>query len=73
MLDSVVFYYTPDSEDKSIDANEMKELTDAFNQALPLFGFFARYTVVNCGATQIKWNYSFEAILPLLLIKFLVS
>ncbi|MGD0274798.1 MAG: DUF3313 domain-containing protein [Syntrophales bacterium] len=33
MLDSVVFYYAPDSEDKSIDANEMKELTDAFNQA----------------------------------------
>jgi hypothetical protein len=34
MIDSVVFYYAPDSDDKSIDAVEMKELTDAFNQAL---------------------------------------
>ena len=31
MIDSVVFYYAPDSEDTSIDAEQMKELTDAFN------------------------------------------
>lgn len=34
MIDSVIFYYADDSEDKGIDGNEMKELTDAFNQAL---------------------------------------
>jgi hypothetical protein len=31
MLDSVVFYFAPDSEDKGIDADMMKELADAFN------------------------------------------
>jgi hypothetical protein len=34
MIDSVVFYYAPDSDDKSIDAEQMKELTDAFNTEL---------------------------------------
>lgn len=34
MIDSVVFYYAPDSEDKSVDPEEMKELADAFDQAL---------------------------------------
>ncbi|MGD0232053.1 MAG: DUF3313 domain-containing protein [Syntrophorhabdales bacterium] len=34
MIDSVVFYYAPDSEDKGIDAEQMKELTDAFNTEL---------------------------------------
>jgi len=34
MIDSVVFYYAPDSEDKGIDGVEMKELTDAFNAEL---------------------------------------
>ena len=31
MIDSVIFYYAPDSEDKGIDGEKMKELTDAFN------------------------------------------
>ena len=31
MIDSVIFYYAPDSDDKGIDAEQMKELTDAFN------------------------------------------
>lgn len=31
MLDSVVFYFADDSENKGIDAGEMKELSDAFN------------------------------------------
>jgi hypothetical protein len=31
MVDSVIFYYADDSEDKGIDAEQMKELTDAFN------------------------------------------
>lgn len=31
MLDSVVFYFAKDSEDKGIDPQEMKELADAFN------------------------------------------
>ena len=34
MIDSVVFYYAPDSDDRSIDAEQMKELTDAFNLEL---------------------------------------
>jgi hypothetical protein len=34
MIDSVVFYLADDSEDKSINAEEMKELQDAFNQEL---------------------------------------
>lgn len=34
MLDSVVFYFADDSEDKGIDADQMRELTDAFNQEL---------------------------------------
>lgn len=34
MADSVLFYYAEDSEDKSIDPDQMKELTDAFNQEL---------------------------------------
>ncbi len=34
MIDSVVFYYADDSEDKGIDVEEMKELADAFNQEL---------------------------------------
>jgi len=34
MIDSVVFYLAPDSEDKGIDAEQMKELSDAFNQEI---------------------------------------
>ena len=34
MVDSVIFYYADDSEDKGIDAEQMKELTDAFNQEI---------------------------------------
>lgn len=34
MVDSVVFYLADDSEDKGINAEEMKELTDAFNQEI---------------------------------------
>lgn len=30
MIDHVVFYYAPDSEDKSIRAEDIKQLTDAF-------------------------------------------
>jgi hypothetical protein len=32
MLDSVIFYFGDDSEDKRIDAQDMKELADACNQ-----------------------------------------
>ncbi len=31
MIDSVIFYYADDSEDKGIDGEHVKELTDAFN------------------------------------------
>jgi hypothetical protein len=34
MLESVVFYFAPDSEDKSIDPAVLKDLSDAFNLEL---------------------------------------
>lgn len=34
MLDSVVFYFANDAEDKGIDPERMKELADAFNKEL---------------------------------------
>jgi hypothetical protein len=34
MLDSVVFYFAPDSEDKGVDPEQMKELADSFNKEL---------------------------------------
>lgn len=34
MLDSVVFYFAPDSEDKGIDPVVMKELSDSFDKEL---------------------------------------
>lgn len=34
MVDSVIFYLAPDSEDRGIDADQMKELSDAFNQEI---------------------------------------
>jgi hypothetical protein len=34
MIDTVVFYYADDSDDKGIDVAAMQELTDAFNQEL---------------------------------------
>lgn len=34
MVDSVIFYLADDSEDKGINAEEMKELTDAFNEEI---------------------------------------
>jgi hypothetical protein len=34
MLDSVVFYFASDSEDKGIDPDQMKELSDAFDLEL---------------------------------------
>jgi len=34
MLDSVIFYFADDSENKGIEANEMKELADACNKQI---------------------------------------
>jgi hypothetical protein len=34
IIDNVVFYFAPDSEDKGIDPEVMKELADTFNQDL---------------------------------------
>jgi hypothetical protein len=34
MIDNVVFYFAPDSEDKGMDPEVIKELADAFNQDL---------------------------------------
>lgn len=46
MLDSVIFYFSGDSENKGIDGNEIKELTDAFNLEL-VNAFKDRYPVVS--------------------------
>jgi hypothetical protein len=45
MVDSVIFYFADDSEDKSIDPNEMKELSDGFNQAI-VTAFKDKYPIV---------------------------
>jgi hypothetical protein len=45
MIETVVFYYADDSEDKGMDVAEMKELTDAFNQAL-VDALQGRYPIV---------------------------
>lgn len=34
IVDSVIFYMAPDSEDMGIDAEQVKELSDAFNQEI---------------------------------------
>ena len=45
MVDSVIFYFADDSEDKGIDPNEMKELSDGFNQAI-VAAFKDKYPIV---------------------------
>lgn len=45
MIDSVIFYFADDSEYKGIDPNEMKELSDQFNQAI-LNAVMDKYPVV---------------------------
>jgi len=45
MVDNVIFYFADDSADKGIDAEEMKELSDAFNQAI-VDALKDRYTLV---------------------------
>lgn len=45
MLDSVVFYFSDDSEDKGIDPEKMKDLSDAFNLAI-VNAFKERYPIV---------------------------
>ena len=46
MLDSVVFYFADDSEDKGIDPEHMKELSDAFNLAV-VNAFKEQYPIVS--------------------------
>lgn len=45
MVDSVIFYFADDSEYKGIDPNELKELSDSFNQAL-VEAFRGKYPIV---------------------------
>jgi hypothetical protein len=45
MVDSVIFFFADDSEYKGIDPNEMKELSDGFNQAI-VEAFKDRYPIV---------------------------
>jgi hypothetical protein len=62
MLDSVVFYFAPDSEDKGIDANVMKELTDSFNTEL-VNALKDKYTIVNePGPDVIRWRIALTGI-----------
>jgi hypothetical protein len=46
MLDSVIFYLAEDSENKGIDGNEMKALTDTFNLEL-VKGFKDGYPILS--------------------------
>ena len=45
MVDSVIFFFADDSEYKGIDPNEMKELSDGFNQAI-VEAFKDKYPIV---------------------------
>jgi hypothetical protein len=45
MVDSVIFYFAEDSEDKGIDAEEMKELSEGFNQAI-VAAFKDKYPII---------------------------
>jgi Protein of unknown function (DUF3313) len=45
MLDPVVFFFAPDSEYKSMDPQELKELADAFKQQL-IDSLKKRYLIV---------------------------
>jgi hypothetical protein len=45
MVDSVIFFFADDSEYKGIDPNEMKELSDGFNQAI-VTAFKDKYPIV---------------------------
>jgi hypothetical protein len=45
MVDSVIFFFAHDSEYKGIDPNEMKELSDGFNQAI-VAAFKDKYPIV---------------------------
>ena len=62
MLDSVVFYFAPDSEDKGIDANVMKELSDSFNTEL-VNAIKDKYPIVNePGPDVIRWRIALTGI-----------
>ena len=45
MVDSVIFFLADDSEYKGIDPNELKELSDGFNQAI-VDAFKDKYAIV---------------------------
>jgi hypothetical protein len=46
MVDNVIFYMAPDSEDMGIDADQMKELSDIFNQEI-VAALKDKYTLVS--------------------------
>lgn len=46
MVDSVIFYMAPDSEDMGIDAEQIKELSDAFNEEI-VNALKDKYTLVS--------------------------
>lgn len=45
MIDSVIFFFADDSEYKGIDPNELKDLSDGFNQAI-VAAFKDKYPIV---------------------------
>jgi len=62
MLDSVIFYFAPDSEDKGIDANVMKELTDSFNTEM-VNALKDKYDIVNePGPDVLRWRIALTGI-----------
>ena len=52
MIDSVVFYFAPDSEDKSIDPEVMKDLSEAFHQEL-VNAVKDRYAIVGAPGADV--------------------
>jgi hypothetical protein len=52
MVDSVIFFFADDSEYKGIDPNELKELSDGFNQAM-VAAFKDKYPMVTEPAPDV--------------------
>ena len=57
MADSVIFFFADDSEYKGIDPNEMKELSDGFNQAI-VTAFKDKYPIVTEPGPDVRASAS---------------
>lgn len=62
MLDTVVFYFAPDSEDKGVDPGVMKELSDAFHLEL-VNALKDRYPIVaEPGPGVVRYKFALTGI-----------